>query len=267
MEPAIVSISDTEDLGRRLRDQRGPLYLKLATWLRRRILDGGWVAGERLPPLDRLAADLGVAVVTLRQAVAQLESEGLLKRRQGKGTFISDDAGAGRRVRLRSDWSSLLGHLAGKQPKLLTMAESIAAPRLAEGEGAAAPVYRFMRRLHLYDEVPYALIDIYLDRRLYQLAPARFDRRMVISTLAELPQVVIANVRQTVRFSTADVDTADMLKVPVNVPVGEVRRVITDAEDGVIYVGEAKYRGDIVELEVDIERPRETSRGNRKQRR
>ncbi|MCP5368451.1 MAG: GntR family transcriptional regulator [Hyphomicrobiales bacterium] len=255
MEHSPVDIADPHALGARLRAERGPLYLKLATWLRRRVRRGDWAPGSRLPALDALAADLGVAVVTLRQAVAVLEREGLLVRHQGKGTFVAEGPGVGRWVVLRSDWSSLLGHLEGKQPRLLSMVDSIASPRLQPGEGRAAPVYRYMRRVHHADDLAYALIDIYLDRRVYRRAPERFDGAMVISTLAGLPGIEIARVRQNVWFTTADVDTADLLGIPVNAPVGEVRRVITGTDGTVLYVGEAKYRGDLVKLEFDIERP------------
>lgn len=67
---------------------RLPLYIKISELLHREIAAGHWLPGERLPPESRLADDLGVAVGTLRKALASLEDEGLLERRQGSGTYV-----------------------------------------------------------------------------------------------------------------------------------------------------------------------------------
>lgn len=67
---------------------RLPLYLKIGELLHREIAAGRWLPGERLPPESQLADDLGVAVGTLRKALAALEEEGLLERRQGSGTYV-----------------------------------------------------------------------------------------------------------------------------------------------------------------------------------
>lgn len=67
---------------------RLPLYLKIGELLHREIAAGRWLPGERLPPESDLASNLGVAVGTLRKALAALEEEGLLERRQGSGTYV-----------------------------------------------------------------------------------------------------------------------------------------------------------------------------------
>lgn len=237
-----------------LREEKGPLYLKIAMLLRRDISSGALPPAARLPSLERLAEDLGVALVTVRQAVALLEEEGLLHRRQGKGTFVAEDPAISKILVLRSDWSSLIAHLEGKKPELLQMADSIARPTALAEDGDLAKVYRYMRRLHKSGPTPYALIDIYLDRQVYDLCPETFDREMVISTMAGMAELDIGRLRQTFAFTTADAKTASLLNCPVNAPIGDVRRVITDKSDRILYVGETKYRGDMVKLEVNIER-------------
>ena len=237
----------------RLRDEPGPLYLKIATLMRRDIADETLKPGQRLPALDQIARELGVAVVTIRQAIALLEQEGLVSRRQGKGTFVSEAPEAGRVLVLRSDFKSLLQHLEGKKPELLLVADEVAVPMVHPDEGMLAPTYRYMRRIHRWRKLAYALINIYLDRRIYDLAPDMFDNEMVISTLAKLDAVHVQRVRQQVAFTTADPQTAGLLELPVNGPIGDVRRIITDDDGNILYVGETKYRGDFVKLEFDID--------------
>src|SRR5215203_984496 len=46
--------------------------------------------GDAIPPERRLAADLGVSRPTLRAAIDELVREGLLRRRHGSGTYVSE---------------------------------------------------------------------------------------------------------------------------------------------------------------------------------
>jgi GntR family transcriptional regulator len=72
---------------------------------------------------------------------------------------------------------------------------------------------------------------------------------MVIPLLETLPGVEIKVARQRLTIATADLDTAHLLEIPVNAPVGIVRRVLQDQHGVVIYLGTAIYRGDMVRLE------------------
>jgi GntR family transcriptional regulator len=58
--------------------------------LKRRIDRGEFPAGTRLPSEPDLAAELHVSRATLREALRAMEVEGLLRRRQGSGTFVAD---------------------------------------------------------------------------------------------------------------------------------------------------------------------------------
>ncbi|MBS1253747.1 MAG: Arabinose metabolism transcriptional repressor [Anaerolineales bacterium] len=65
-----------------------PLYLQACNLLTRRILDAEWEVGGRLPSEHELCAQLGISRGTLRQALAELEREGFVRREQGRGTFV-----------------------------------------------------------------------------------------------------------------------------------------------------------------------------------
>ena len=58
--------------------------------LRARIDRGEFPAGARLPSEPELAAELQVSRATLREALRAMELEGLLRRRQGSGTFVAE---------------------------------------------------------------------------------------------------------------------------------------------------------------------------------
>ncbi len=67
-----------------------PKYQAIYSVLRQQILDGDYAAGSKLPPQQELADSFGVTLMTLRQAIAALESDGLVWAARGKGTFVSD---------------------------------------------------------------------------------------------------------------------------------------------------------------------------------
>jgi DNA-binding transcriptional regulator YhcF (GntR family) len=66
----------------------GPRARRVYTVLRDRIARGDWSPGEKLPSHRELATELGVAPLTVRQVLAQLEEQGLVSRQLGRGTFV-----------------------------------------------------------------------------------------------------------------------------------------------------------------------------------
>lgn len=65
-----------------------PLFLQISELLIRDIASGRLIDGEKLPPEREMAAQLGIAVGTLRQALKVLVDKGMLARVQGSGNYI-----------------------------------------------------------------------------------------------------------------------------------------------------------------------------------
>ncbi|WP_153100920.1 GntR family transcriptional regulator [Paraburkholderia hayleyella] len=84
--------SITEDRWRDLRpdpENDTPLYLQLARKLSHAIHKNRWQAGEALPSERLLSEALGVSRITARKAIALLVEQGLIRRTQGAGSFIT----------------------------------------------------------------------------------------------------------------------------------------------------------------------------------
>lgn len=237
-----------------LKTSPGKLYEQIATLIQKRIDAGDWVRGERLPSIEALSQAFDVAVVTVRQALKLLEEKGLIDRHQGRGTFVASNAAEKRWLKLESNWETLIQMWGRSKPRPLKVRDAFGMPTLLPEDGSPAPGYRHMRRVHSADGSPYAVSDLYVDRRLYALCPLRFDTEMVIVVLDSLPDVKIKSMRQCLTIETADLDDASLLEIPVGSPVGIMRRVIRDQADTVIYVGEAVYRGDLVKLERELKK-------------
>jgi GntR family transcriptional regulator len=67
---------------------RQPKYLRIHRELSDRITSGQWPAGHPLPAQQQLAAEFGVSVMTLRQALQLLADDGLIEARHGAGTYV-----------------------------------------------------------------------------------------------------------------------------------------------------------------------------------
>ena len=229
-----------------------PRYVQLAEVLRQRIARGHWREGDKLPSLEELVAEFDVARVTVRQAVDVLARDGLLSPERGRGTFVRQAKAPERRLHTVTTMGELAELYRDSKPELLNLAEATAAPQLLEGEGKPAPKYFYMRRVHALDGVPYCVISIYLDDRIFRREPKRVRKELVIPLLMSMRGVKIARARQVLTLGTADVDEAAHLHVPVNSPVGRVRRVFNAPDETVMYLAEVTYRGDFVRMEVEM---------------
>jgi GntR family transcriptional regulator len=69
---------------------RRPMYLQIIEQIRHRVALGDWRPGQEIPSIRALAVAAQVSVITVKRAYLELEREGVIVTRQGKGSFISD---------------------------------------------------------------------------------------------------------------------------------------------------------------------------------
>ena len=246
-------------------DNAVPLYLQIADLLRKRIARGVWKNGEKVPSLEAMVGEFGVARVTVRQAVDVLAREGLVSPQRGKGTFVTA-------VPIQRQWQrewqtvhasvdALAQAFKDTRPQIVTINESISDAPLQAEDGVPAERYVYMRRVHSEKDEPYCVIEIHLDEAIFRTAPERYRSEAVIPLLAELTEGGIAQARQVLTIANADMDVARLLNIHVGDAIAQVRRVFTDARGRIIYLGEVTYRGDLFRLEMDLTPPERNARG------
>jgi GntR family transcriptional regulator len=229
-----------------------PRYLQVADVLRQRIARGLWPHGHRLPSLEALGAEFGVARVTMRQAIELLARDDLVSPQQGRGTFVTGRPANERWLNVVTTLDELSRVYRDTEPQIVNIDESTTAPALRPEEGTPAERYVFMRRVHSRDGQPYCVINIHLDERIFRRSPRRFRDETVIPLLTSMKGVTIAHAHQVLTIGTADLEVAHLLGVPVNAPVAEVRRVFRDPSGRVIYFAEVTYRGDAIHVEMNL---------------
>ena len=78
---------------------RRPMYLQIIEQIRHRVAVGDWKPGQEIPSIRSLAVAAQVSVITVKRAYLELEREGVIVTRQGRGSFISDSVDLGATLR------------------------------------------------------------------------------------------------------------------------------------------------------------------------
>jgi GntR family transcriptional regulator len=134
-----------------------PLYQQLQRALREAIENGVIAPEDALPPERDLAEMLGVSRITVRKAIDALAEEGLLVRKQGSGTFVSN--------RVEKNFAKLTSfsedmRARGREPRSvwLTKAAGTVTPEesLTLRSSPGTPVFRF-HRIRYADDAPMAI--------------------------------------------------------------------------------------------------------------
>ena len=226
-------------------------YVNLAHVLRLRVRTGEYQPGARLPSIEQIAKQFDVAAVTVRQALALLEQEGLVLPKQGVGTFVQEGAFAphGLLLPLDEDWSGIRTLWQTSTTRILAEKDHARCAVDDSEPGVLAEDYFYMRRLHSSKGTPYTVADIYLDRAIYALAPKRFRKEIALHVLREFVADCKLEAHETIQIAAADIDISTLLEIPVAVPVVVMKRVVRDENNRIIYVGVPIYRGDIVRLD------------------
>jgi GntR family transcriptional regulator len=233
-------------------DSHVPKYAQIADIFRQRISRGVWPQGLRLPANEVLADEFSVSRVTIRQAVDLLARDGLIEAQQGRGTFVTGTLAQDRWLRVETTLAELADVYRDTSPEIINISESRTDAPLLPQDGTPAARYVFMRRVHSRKQQPYCVISIYLDEKIFRKSPKRFRKETVIPILNDMRDPVISGARQTLTIGTADLEVAKLLRIPLNSPVAEVRRVFTTADRTVVYLAEVTYRGDFIRIEMDM---------------
>lgn len=69
-----------------------PLYLQVKEQIRHRIAAGELKPGDDIPSIRQLAADIRVSVITIKRAYLELEHEGVIQTRHGRGSCVAPNA-------------------------------------------------------------------------------------------------------------------------------------------------------------------------------
>jgi GntR family transcriptional regulator len=224
-----------------------PLYRQIAESLLERIESGELPPGHRLPAERNLSETLGVNRMTLRQALRSLELQGLLVRRQGDGTYVSDAS------KIERQAGKLVPFTRGMQRRGLKPGARVLAfeRRLADtlvarelGLRLSAPVYS-VHRLRLLNQEPVMLETFALSAaRFPELERFDLAARSVYEILEVEYGVSVSRARQSLEAVAASDYAAGLLGTKVGAPLMLETRLSYDSDNNAVEFGRDQYRGD-----------------------
>lgn len=217
------------------------------------LIEGGLAVGAPIPSERELCERFSVSRSTVRQAVDTLVVDGVLRRQQGKGTFVAPPK-TDLQVRLTSFTEEMRRRGMNPGSVLLIARTEPAPPSVAEAlELEAAAEIHHLRRLLTADASPIAIEENWIPA---DLAPALLDGEPTFSVYAALTEAGLAPEwgEDVIEGHAATPEEAALLGVPVRAPALDITRRTFHRDLAVDY-SRSLYRADRYKLWVPVAAP------------
>ncbi len=227
-----------------------PYYLQLKKALLRKLFSGEIGPGHQVPPENKLAEMYGISRPTVRRALDELVSEGILVRRRGQGTFVAPPNVQSNVLTFTSFQEELLQEEPTRASQLISKREVTAPGRAAkelglDPEDSVLEVYTLQRA----DGEPIKTKVSYISsERFHDLLSEDLEGKSLYQVLLRRYGVRISRSEQLLRASAARGDVARLLGVPEGSPVLKCERTAFSEEGDPIEFAIETYRGDMHSL-------------------
>src|SRR5262245_35568088 len=207
-----------------------PLYLQVRDALADRIATGEWKPRTAIPNEGDLAREFGVSSGTMRKALDLPEAERLLTRRQGRGTFVNDQASGDLAVRYSNIRARSGGHIGGEVEVLevgggtANEAECVRL-RLRMHER----VHR-IRRLRLIEGKPFMFERVSMPAALFPGLGQEKPMSHRIVVLAQQFGILLGKGEERVSIGAASEEVARLLKIEPATPILLLDRTVHTLE-------------------------------------
>ena len=238
--------------------EESPLYARVEGVLAGEIIDGDLQVGGQLPTEDSLIARFGVSRITVRRAIQNLVSRGLVEIRRGKGTFVAAP-------KITQDLKELSGfvedmHAIGRKPtarvigREIVTADATVARQLALTRGGR--VVR-IRRVRLADGIPLSFDETYLPLEIgKKIISDNLKVEPIFSLLERKYNIPLVEAEYKLDAVAADNDVARALRVKPGSPIFRIERTSYSTGHDPIDYETLHYRGDLVRFVTRLVRKR-----------
>lgn len=233
-----------------------PLHTQLREALRARILDGSYDAHSQMPSESELCGMFSVSRITVRQALGDLQKEGLIFKIHGKGTFVSKPKAFQNVTSLQgfAEAMSSMGYeIVNQLLSFQTLpAEGIVATRL---QLAAPALVTEIRRIRLLNREPVSLEVTYLPSAIGEpLRKADLITRDIFLILENDSGIALGHADISIDAILADDDLAQALRIEEGAPVLRIERLTHDDQGRPIDYELLYFRGDAFQYRLRVDR-------------
>ena len=231
-----------------------PMYFQLKEFMREKIASGEWKPGDMVPSERELSEQYHISRMTARQALSELATEGLLRRMQGRGTFVAEpkiEHGLTRLTGFTEDMKARglqpgaqLIRLELIQPSLLPMR----ALQIAPDEQIV-----LLERLRLAGAEPIALETSHLHfSGVEKLLGEDFENNSLYRILSQKYQISPARAEQKIGADLCSRREQALLKIEEGAPVLRNKRITFDQWGRPFEYTESAYRADRYVFQAEL---------------
>ncbi len=217
------------------------LYYQIETYLKNKVLQGEWEVGMQIPTEPELIELFHVSRATLRHAVGNLCNEGLLERRQGRGTFVKNEK------LFIEDYTKIwqerdarhYQETLSKRDVYGKEVEHICNLLALKADSILLEIK--YRHLHQFDQKkePGNVTFSYFSKDSFPGLEVFFnDEETVYQMLKKRYNVYLNNALTIFHAIDSEKDIANLLEIPDGTPVIHIEKVFYDISENPIYVSE-----------------------------
>lgn len=215
-----------------------PMYKQLQDDLKNRIKNGEYKARERIPSEKNLTQMYGVSIITVRKAISELVEEGILEKKQGKGTFVSA-------VKLQRNLQQVISfseacRLSGTTPgskllerKLITPTNSV----LEKLGCQSGDKVVFLSRLRFVNGEPVVIETNQFPIAYSFLLEEDLVDKSLFEILKQKMGITVQYSKREIKIVRATSFEAELLQVPKNEPLLLQRTLALSGEGKPVFVG------------------------------
>lgn len=235
-----------------------PLYCQLKRALKEQLHQGVYPPGSRLPTEHELMKAHFLSRATVRQALAELEREGLIYREPGRGTFAATPP-------IDQPLTALTGFvedmaLAGMQASCQVLGIRTVNAGDAVGARLRLPAHHRVvqiERLRLANGQPVSLDVTFVRPEIGgRLAAEDLASQPIFSILEEKYGILLGEATYVLEAATASRSVARVLGVKPGAPIFLVHRTIRAQDGAIVEYERLHYRGDRIRYTTRLQRRR-----------
>jgi GntR family transcriptional regulator len=240
--------------------QDAPLYSRVEAVLGGEIAAGALKVGDQLPTEDSLIERFEVSRITVRRAIQNLVSRGLVEIRRGKGTFVATP-------KITQELTELSGfvedmHALGRKPAARVIGKKIVtADKTVAGHLALTKGERVVRihRVRLANGVPISFDETYLPLEIgKKIITNNLKVEPIFSLLERKYDVPLIEAEYKLEAVAAEAEVAAALRVKQGSPIFRIERTSYSTNNRPVDYEKLYYRGDLVRFVTRL--ARKTSR-------
>ena len=222
------------------------LYIQIEEYIREKVETGELKAGDKIPSEELLCEKFDVSKITVIRALRDLVTEGIIIRKQGKGSFVSQ-------VNYERDLSKFANFIHAWPPikvehtilkwHLITPSKEILNKMKLSKDSSILEIVR----MAFHEGEPIALEYIYIPKdisKYFMNKKELFESKYVYSVYKTIPDIFLDNSRISIKPVLADKTQAEILGITIGDPLLLWERITLSKDKKVVEFSKFFERGD-----------------------